>query len=118
MMCSKMLKAHQAPSKFEQKVHSVLDRMTNRYAKMLNAVMLHRPVVIGFAVIVFASLPLLFKFIPSELAPSEDKGVVVLMGTAPSNANLDFIQNTMNDVNKILSEQPEVQFAQLAPIQC
>jgi multidrug efflux pump len=113
MMCSKMLKAHQEPSKFEQKVHSVLDRMTGRYEKMLGAVMQHRPVVIGFALIVFASLPMLFKFIPSELAPSEDKGVVVLMGTAPSNTNLDFIQNTMGDVNRILSEQPEVQFAQV-----
>ncbi|NIY84655.1 multidrug efflux RND transporter permease subunit [Vibrio hepatarius] len=113
MMCSKMLKAHQEPSKFEQTVHSVLDRMTGRYEKMLGAVMQHRPVVIGFALIVFASLPMLFKFIPSELAPSEDKGVVVLMGTAPSNTNLDFIQNTMSDVNRILSEQPEVQFAQV-----
>jgi multidrug efflux pump len=113
MMCSKMLKANEEPSKFEQKVHHILDGMTNRYANMLKAVMQHRPVVIGFAIIVFASLPMLFKFIPSELAPSEDKGVVMLMGTAPSNANLDFMQNTMNDVNAILSDQPEVAFAQV-----
>ncbi|HFQ4969813.1 TPA: multidrug efflux RND transporter permease subunit VmeD [Vibrio vulnificus] len=113
MMCSKMLKAHEKPSKFEEKVHNVLDGMTNRYEKMLKAVMDHRPVVIGFALIVFGTLPVLFKFIPSELAPSEDKGVVMLMGTGPSNANLDYLQNTMNDVNKILSDQPEVQFAQV-----
>ncbi|MGR5139931.1 multidrug efflux RND transporter permease subunit VmeD [Vibrio jasicida] len=113
MMCSKMLKANEEPSKFEQKVHHVLDGMTNRYEKMLTAVMAHRPVIITFAIIVFASLPILFKFIPSELAPSEDKGVVVLMGTAPSNANLDYIQSTMNDVNKILSDQPEVEYAQV-----
>jgi multidrug efflux pump len=113
MMCSKMLKANEKPSKFEQKVHHILDGMTNRYEKMLTAVMAHRPVVIAFAIIVFASLPILFKFIPSELAPSEDKGVVVLMGTAPSNANLDYIQNTMDDVNKILSDQPEVEYAQV-----
>ncbi|HAS6386919.1 TPA: multidrug efflux RND transporter permease subunit VmeD [Vibrio vulnificus] len=113
MMCSKMLKAHEKPSKFEEKVHHVLDGMTNRYEKMLKAVMDHRLVVIGFALIVFGTLPVLFKFIPSELAPSEDKGVVMLMGTGPSNANLDYLQNTMNDVNKILSDQPEVQFAQV-----
>ncbi|EJT0555129.1 multidrug efflux RND transporter permease subunit [Vibrio vulnificus] len=113
MMCSKMLKAHEKPSKFEEKVHHVLDGMTNRYEKMLKAVMTHRPVVIGFALIVFGTLPVLFKFIPSELAPSEDKGVVMLMGTGPSNANLDYLQNTMNDVNKILSDQPEVEFAQV-----
>jgi multidrug efflux pump len=80
---------------------------------MLTAVMAHRPVIIAFAIIVFATLPILFKFIPSELAPSEDKGVVVLMGTAPSNANLDYIEHTMNDVNKILSDQPEVEYAQV-----
>ncbi len=113
MMCSKMLKANEEPSKFEKKVHYILDGMTNRYERMLKAVMLHRPVVIGFALIVFGVLPMLFKFIPSELAPSEDKGVIMLMGTAPSNANLDYMQNTMNDVNEILSDQPEVAFAQV-----
>ncbi|MGF1722649.1 multidrug efflux RND transporter permease subunit [Vibrio kyushuensis] len=113
MMCSKMLKANEEPSKFEKTVHHVLDGMTNRYSRMLKSVMDHRPVVIGFSVIVFAVLPVLFSFIPSELAPSEDKGVIMLMGTAPSNANLDYMQNTMNDVNEILSAQPEVSFAQV-----
>ncbi len=37
----------------------------------------------------------------------------MLMGTGPSNANLDYLANTMDDVNKILSDQPEVQFAQV-----
>ncbi|MGF1905060.1 multidrug efflux RND transporter permease subunit [Aliivibrio logei] len=113
MMCSKMLKANEVPSKFESTVHHFLDGMTNKYERILGSVMQHRPVIIAFAVIVFASLPLLFKFIPSELAPSEDKGVVMLMGTGTSNANLDYLQNTMNDVNKILSDQPEIAFAQV-----
>lgn len=113
MMCSKILKANEAPNKFEQKVHHVLDNLSTKYANILGAVMNHRPVIIVFALIVFISLPTLFKFIPSELAPAEDNGVVVLMGTAPSNANLDFIQNTMNEVNTILTEQPEVEYAQV-----
>lgn len=113
MMCSKMLRANETPSRFEQKVHQILDRMTSRYARMLQAVMLHRPVVLAFGIIVFASLPVLFKFIPSELAPSEDKGVIMLLGTGQSNANLDYLANTMADVNRVLSDQPEVQFAQV-----
>ena len=113
MMCSKMLKANEIPSKFESTVHHFLDGMTSKYERILGSVMQHRPVIIAFAVIVFASLPLLFKFIPSELAPSEDKGVVMLMGTGTSNANLDYLQNTMNDVNAILSDQPEIAFAQV-----
>ncbi len=112
MMCSKMLKAHEQPNRFETIVHNTLDRMTNRYDRMLHAVMKHRPVFIMFAIIVFASLPMLFKFIPSELAPAEDKGVVVLMGTAASNSNLDYMQNTMNEVNDILMAQPEIEYGQ------
>lgn len=113
MMCSKMLVANEEPNRFEKKVHQILDNMSNSYERILNVIMTRRPVIIAFAVIVFATLPLLFKFIPSELAPSEDKGVVMLMGTAPSTANLDYMQNTMNDVNTILSNQPEVAFAQV-----
>lgn len=113
MMCSKMLRTNEAPGKFESKVHHLLERMTTRYDAMLHAVMQKRIVVVVFAVIVFASLPLLFKFIPSELAPNEDKGVMAVLGTAPSNVNLDYIQGTMEQVNKVLDDQPEVAFSQV-----
>ncbi len=109
MMCSKMLKDHDEPSRFELAVHGFLDRITSRYMRMLKAVLKHRPVVLGFAFIVFATLPVLFKMIPTELAPAEDKGVVMLIGNGPSNANLDYLQNTMNEVNNALLEQPEIE---------
>ncbi|GEA62656.1 multidrug efflux RND transporter permease subunit [Vibrio comitans] len=113
MMCATILKQNEQPNRFEQFVHKKLDALSESYAAALASVMQHRSVVIVFALIVFGSLPLLFKFIPSELAPSEDKGVVMMMGTGPSNANLDYLQNTMNDVNDILNEQPEVAYAQI-----
>jgi multidrug efflux pump len=109
MMCSKILKAHEEPSRFELAVHRFLDRLTNRYMRMLGAVMQHRVVVLFFAFIVFGTLPILFKMIPSELAPAEDKGVVMLIGNGPSNANLDYLQNTMNEVNTALINQPEIE---------
>jgi multidrug efflux pump len=109
MMCSKMLIEHDEPTRFELAVHRILDRMTNRYMIMLGAIMKHRPVVLAFACIVFGTLPVLFTFIPSELAPAEDKGVVMLIGNGASNANLDYLQNTMNEVNDVLTSQPEVE---------
>ncbi len=112
VMCAKLLKDNEQPSKFEQKVHNSLESLTNGYARMLGAVMQHRPVVIGFALIVFASLPMLFKFIPSELAPSEDKGAVMMIGTGPSNANLDYLSNTMAELNSKLSQLDEVDYTQ------
>ncbi len=112
VMCAKLLKDNEQPSKFEQKVHNTLESLTNGYARMLGAVMQHRPVVIGFSLIVFASLPMLFKFIPSELAPSEDKGAVMMIGTGPSNANLDYLSNTMAELNSKLSQLDEVDYTQ------
>ncbi|MFT5235426.1 MAG: multidrug efflux pump [Shewanella sp.] len=107
MMCSKILKPHSAPNRFERGVESFLSGMTNRYQRMLNAVMEHRPVVLAFAIIVFGTLPVLFSFIPSELAPNEDKSVVMMMGTAPSTANLDYIQSNMMLVTDIVKSHPE-----------
>lgn len=111
MMCSKMLKTHDTPTRFEQTVHRGLDFVTNHYQQALGHFMDKRPVILAFAVITFAVLPVLFKLIPTELAPAEDKGVVMLIANGQSNANLDYLQNTMNDVNDILAEQPEVQMS-------
>jgi multidrug efflux pump len=71
--------------------------------------MKRRPAIILFALMVFISLPYLFKFIPSELAPSEDKGALMMMAKAPSNANLDYIENSMKEVTGKIAEQPSVQ---------
>ncbi|MDR8526200.1 MULTISPECIES: multidrug efflux RND transporter permease subunit [Shewanella] len=107
MMCSKILKAHSEPNRFERGVENFLEGLTSRYNRMLTAVLDKRPVVIAFAFIVFASLPILFSFIPSELAPNEDKSVVMMMGTAPSSANLDYVQANMTLVTDMISAQPE-----------
>ena len=107
MMCAKILKPHTTPNRFEMGVENFLTGLPRRYSIMLDAVMLHRPVIVAFAIIVFASLPVLFKFIPSELAPNEDKGVVMMMGTAPSTANLDYIQANMGLVTDMIKAQPE-----------
>jgi len=109
MMCSKMLKINHQPNRFERTVDNVLTGLTNKYSRALNILMLRRPAVIIFAVLVFASLPMLFKYIPSELAPSEDKGALMMMSKAPANANLDFIENSMRLVTDIISDQPEVE---------
>jgi multidrug efflux pump len=51
-------------------------------------------------------LPVLFTFIPAELAPAEDKGAYMMMARAPNTANLDYIQNSMSEVTTRLSKDP------------
>ncbi|TCI02666.1 multidrug efflux RND transporter permease subunit [Corallincola luteus] len=108
MMCSKMLKPHDKPGRFERFVEGYLGALTRGYDKALRSVMNHRPVVVVFALFAFASLPILASFIPSELAPSEDKGGYMLFGKAPANANLDFIENAMVEGLQKVDTLPEV----------
>lgn len=105
MMCSKLLKPHTNPNRFERTVENTLDKLTHNYSRMLDAVLAKRAVVIAFAVLVFASMPVLFSFIPSELAPSEDKGAFLMMAKAPNSANLDYIENNMLKAVDVLNKE-------------
>lgn len=109
MMCSLLLKANHQPNRFELTVERVLSNVTDSYSRLLDKVMTRRPAVILFAILVFISLPYLFKDIPAELAPSEDKGALMMMSKAPSNANLDYIENSMKVITGMLNEEPSVE---------
>lgn len=111
MMSSKLLKAHTAPSKFEQKIDRTLTKLTNAYGYALGLVMNSRKSVLAFAVVIFATVPMLFNSLSSELTPAEDKGAFLALGNAPSNVNVDYVQDAMKGYEQILKETPEVAFS-------
>ena len=105
-MCAVMLKPHINPNRFERGVENTLNSLTAVYSRILDKVMTRRPVIIIFGIIVLAVMPLLFKLIPAELAPSEDRGAYLMMAKAPNTANLDYIQNNMAAVGETLMKDP------------
>ncbi|MGR5320773.1 efflux RND transporter permease subunit [Vibrio alfacsensis] len=109
MMCSKMLKAHAQPSKFESMVERVLGKITGTYQRVLLTVLERKAAVVLFALLVLVSLPIIFSFIPSQLAPDEDQGVAVIIGSTPSTSNNDYIQANMQLVNDAVTKQPQVE---------
>ena len=111
MMTSKLLKDHSAPSKLEEHVNRTLTKINNSYAYVLDLVMANRKCMVFFAAIIFATLPIMFKSLSSELTPTEDKGAFLAIGSAPSNVNVDYVQAAMAPYQKILTETDEVQFA-------
>ncbi len=111
MMSSKMLK-HES-SKFEEKVNRTLTKMTNIYTYILGLVMQTRKTVLVFAVIIFATLPTLFMSLSSELTPAEDKGGFLGMVTAPSNVNVDYVQQATKPYEEMLNKTPEKQYSQV-----
>lgn len=112
MMSSKMLKANSG-SMLEHYVEKTLTSVTNGYIALLNLVMKLRKSVLLFAGAIFITLPILFNSLSSELTPVEDKGSFLGIATAPSNVNVDYVQNSMKQYETILNKLPERQFSQV-----
>lgn len=110
MMTSKLLKSNAEPTWMERKVEHTLSKMNNVYNYMLDIVMQNRKSMVVFAVAIFATLPFLFNSLSSELTPNEDKGAFIAIGSAPSNVNVDYIQDAMQPYMKTVMDTPEVWF--------
>ncbi len=92
MMCSKMLNAsigEQVLVKFIDQRFSALKAV---YQRALRGVLAHRPAFLFMGFVVFVSNLFLFVLTPSELSPIEDQGVVLLIATAPTSANLNYLE--------------------------
>ncbi|MCF0230879.1 MAG: efflux RND transporter permease subunit, partial [Enterococcus sp.] len=55
----------------------------------------------------------LFMSLSSELTPVEDKGAFLGMVTAPSNVNVDYVQNAVKPYEDMLNNTPEKQYSQV-----
>lgn len=110
MMSSRVLKEHKEGEEgwLVKCINGMLDRVTKCYTNMLAGVLAVRWVMLIFAIVIFASLPFLFKSLSSEVAPTEDRGVVVGIGNGPSNTNLDYTQSAMKYFEEEVSKIPEV----------
>ena len=109
MMCSKLLR-HDVGNR--QKFAHFLDRQFDKiragYEGFLNATLNYRPVVVVFALIVFASLVPFYQMSKTDLAPDEDQGMIIALGTASPNANIDQLTRYSEEVSKIGRTFPDV----------
>ncbi|MFA6018913.1 MAG: efflux RND transporter permease subunit [Rhodospirillales bacterium] len=107
MMCSKILK-HDADAKgLAARIDAAFERVQNVYARLLAGTLKDRSVTIVFAVLVLASLWPLYKAVPTELAPEEDKGAVMVAYQGPPSANLDYMETFSRELDKVLAAPAE-----------
>jgi multidrug efflux pump len=107
MMCSKLLRQgtkHGRLFNFGERVLRALDR---GYHAMLGALLDRRWLVVGVATAVIAGMVALFLALPEELAPSEDKGLIIGVGSSPEGATIDFTDRYSQQMVDILAEIPE-----------
>lgn len=107
VMCAYLFENNKETA-FEKKINLVLGKLTAKYKSSLEAVLNNKGAVYFFSFLILLSMPMLFKDIASELAPTEDKGVFMIMGTAPNSANLDYIEKSTKTITDDLMENKDI----------
>ena len=92
MMCSKMLNASIGEQVLVKYIDQRFSALKAVYQRALRGVLAHRPAFLFMGFVVFVSNLFLFVLTPSELSPIEDQGVVLLIATAPTSANLNYLE--------------------------
>jgi multidrug efflux pump len=83
MMCSKLLRHDPSPSWIARALDRGFTAFENGYRRWLTASLRVRPLVLIVALAVAATSVIFFRGLPSELAPTEDRGVINVRGSGP-----------------------------------
>jgi hydrophobe/amphiphile efflux-1 (HAE1) family protein len=108
MLASRVLKGHAEQGRFADWMDTAFRRLTAHYRRWLAACLRHRGAVLVFSIGILLSLPALYLVSQRELAPEEDTGSIYVVGSAPSYANLDYINRFLDEVVEIWREIPEI----------
>jgi multidrug efflux pump len=114
MLCSRLLKAHD-PERggWEARLTHFIDRQFNRlrggYERWLHSSLNTLPVTLVFAAIVLASIYFLFSSAKTELAPTEDQGIIITQSISAPNSTLQQRQLYSRQVYKIFADHPETE---------
>jgi len=111
MMCSKLLKHNPNPSWFDRGMGRLLEGLTSGYGRLLRwtltawrigGVQLSRRwLVVGVMLLAAYGSYHLFINAKSELAPMEDRGVILVIINGPDGATLDYTSKYVNMLEKI-----------------
>jgi multidrug efflux pump len=108
MMCSKLLKHDEKPGRLSAAVERAFRSFEAGYRRMLTASLNMRPVVIVVALVVAGMSVVFFMALRSELSPIEDRGVLIVRGTAPEGATIGYTGRYSAQVDRAMRDFPEV----------
>jgi hydrophobe/amphiphile efflux-1 (HAE1) family protein len=105
MLSSKLLSSGARHSRFAEWVDEFFRRLAARYEATLRRLMV-RPWLVVAAILVAVGLAaMLFRSIPSELAPPEDRGMIFYSLTAPEGSSLEYIDRHARESEDIIARE-------------
>lgn len=93
MLATKLLKRREKKNLFYQKTEPFFDGLNHIYSNSLNWVLKHRIWSLPVVAVLFISIAFLWKNIPTELSPMEDRSMVTVNLRGPEGATFEFIRD-------------------------
>ncbi len=109
MLSSKLLKEDMGKKGFTHFLDVTFEKIKNIYSKMLHGVLDYKPVVALVIVVVLTAAYFLFITTKSELAPTEDQGVVFVQGTASPTSTYKNLKYYAKRIGKIYDSFPQTE---------
>lgn len=107
MMCSKLLKHNKTPNRFDRTVELGLTRLTRGYELVLVWALKHKLVVLAVMLGSAAGSAWLLNTTKQELAPLEDRGVVLTVINGPDGATLEYTRRYAQAIERVGQAYPE-----------
>ena len=103
MMCSRILKYDPESKGLSHKIDLLFEQIVRIYKNILQKIVTHyRGYIMALVISGFPLLLFLMGTTPSELAPNEDQGVVLMYMIGPSSSNIKFTEKYTDMLNPIL----------------
>ena len=107
MMCSKLLHHEEKHGRFFEFGERILRGLDRAYQSTLSRLLRRSWLVVTAAAAIVVAMATLFTMLPEELAPAEDTGSVMGIGSAPEGATIDYTDRYALQMVDIFSELPE-----------
>ncbi|MFQ3598302.1 MAG: efflux RND transporter permease subunit [Chloroherpetonaceae bacterium] len=104
MLCTRLLKKQSQTGKFYEVTEKFFAWLTARYRLSLNQFLKKRWLAFPIVALCFVLILLLGAVVPSELAPSEDRGSIRLFATAPEGVSFEYMDAFMLSLGKMMEE--------------
>ncbi len=102
MLTSKILKRREHHNRFYEMTEPFFIKMHKTYSKYLDIFLKHKWAAIALSAVMVVLVYILFKVIPSELAPLEDRSRLQITATTPEGTSYDYMSSFMDSLSVLV----------------
>lgn len=108
MRCSQFLKLEERTTSFGKWFERLMESGKRGYTHWLERALKHRWKVVGLSLLFFSCSLFSLKFLPSEFAPAQDRGVLFLIFLAPDGKSMKYTSEKVAEFEKMARKHPAV----------